>query len=340
MTKPLSGVGGAPNLGSVMLNARTTPAAEPPPGKAVVDVVNGRPGSRINGEARKPLAFNAEAQPLARWLVADATALAALSVTADDVGYVARQASPLAFYRLVSTGPAVWELVGGGAAGGGTRTRGTWAARPVSPAVGDYYEVTDVPRTELRCWSAGTWSIYYDGIAVVGASTSGLPTAQNMGSSTFVDVGPFAVLTPEASASLTLLGRTTTVALSPPYAVELAVVGDGGFGLMVMDASPGNSYMMHDGDLNRTAFQVRLFDSAFNATGTLLDWANMGRGLRIFRAHVLDASTVRWEWSHDGARWHRFHETTFTPNRVGFGAWRNSATLRSAMIVHFRQYVP
>lgn len=228
---------------------------------------------------------------------------------------------------------------GSGGGGGGSRTRGTYASRPVSPAVGDVYECSDVARTELRCWSAGTWTVYYDGIPVNPVSISALPTAHTMGTSTFVDAGPYCVLSPELSATLTLLGQTTTTSFSPPYAVECGFIGHGGFGLILRDASPGNFYMMHDGDVNRTAFQVRLFDSAGNPTGTLLDWPHMGRGLRLFRAHVLDSTTVRWEWSHDLTTWHRFHETTFTPSRCGFGAWRNHATIpRTATLVHFRQY--
>lgn len=57
-----------------------------------------------------------QATPLVRsdWLFADIAERDAETVAAGDVGYIARVASPLGFFRLVSVGPAVWEQIGGG----------------------------------------------------------------------------------------------------------------------------------------------------------------------------------------------------------------------------------
>lgn len=47
-----------------------------------------------------------------RWSYADAAARDAATYTSEDVGFVARVASPLGFWRLAGVGPLVWEQIG------------------------------------------------------------------------------------------------------------------------------------------------------------------------------------------------------------------------------------
>ena len=344
MTKPISGVGGAPNIGGVMVNARTTPAAEPPVGKAAIDVVNGRPGSRVNGEPRKPLAFNAEAQPLARWLVADATALAALSVTADDVGYVARQASPLGFYRLVSVGPAVWELVGGGAAGGGTRTRGTYASRPGSPAAGDVYDVSDLPGTQLQCWSVGTWTVYFWGAPVVGCLLSDFPTDRNVnGTVSLTQLGPYVQIAMTSAATLGQLRGRTKARPSYPWAVEWAVVGNPNLGLIFGDPATGWACWTR-GELQSNIGNIRLntHNTSFQAVGTAYgsNVSDLG-GVVFFRAHWTNATTVTTEFSFDRVSWSLLTTAVgATPEHIGLGGYGTAPLSQAATVLHYREYTP
>ncbi len=81
-------------------------------------------------------------QPFDRpdWRVADIAARDALTVAAADIGQVSRVASPLAFFRLVSVGPATWERVS--TTDAGDLTSGT-LARARLPALTD----ADVPAT-------------------------------------------------------------------------------------------------------------------------------------------------------------------------------------------------
>ena len=397
MTKPISGVGGAPNIGSVMVNARTTPAAEPPAGKATIDIVNGRPGSRINGEARKPLAFNGEAQPLARWLVADAAALASLSVVADDVGYVARQASPLAFYRLLSAGPAVWELVGtspttdasqltsgtlpaarlpaptglalggvmrntgaagefvtgiasdgslqrGTPTGGASRTRGTYASRPGSPAAGDVYDVSDLPGTQLQCWSVGTWTVYFWGAPVVGCLLSDFPTDRNVnGTVSLTQLGPYVQIAMTSAATLGQLRGRTKARPSYPWAVEWAVVGNPNLGLIFGDPATGWACWTR-GELQSNIGNIRLntHNTSFQAVGTAYgsNVSDLG-GVVFFRAHWTNATTVTTEFSFDRVSWSLLTTAVgATPEHIGLGGYGTAPLSQAATVLHYREYTP
>lgn len=415
-TKPISGTGDAPNIGSLMFNARTSPAAEPPAGKAVIDMVNGRPGSRINGEARKPLAFNAEAQPLARWLVDDVAALGPLGsigaiVTSADVGYVARVASPLGFYRLVSVGPAVWELVGtapttdasqlttgtlprarlpaptttelGGVkrntgsvgqfltgfdssgnalygtptAGGGSHTRGAWADRPGSPAVGDSYLVTDLPFTTLRCWTAGTWTVYVCGVEVQPQSASYFGTWINQEAASIADEGPFFRMSGGAeSFEWEARTRVRNLPASSNYTVEIgwiAAAYAGGCGISVYDASIGSTCGIVSGPTfpggSPSAFNVNSSHRwAAYIESVALHFVQAGpRGLgSVVFARIRDEGTNRiYELSSDRITWVRIadHGRTshVTPTQWGPSLYTAGASQAgNVLIVHAAESTP
>jgi hypothetical protein len=166
-----------------------------------------------------------QAQPIARWSYANAAARDAFTYTSADIGYVARVESPLGFFRLAGVNPLVWESIGVGSGGGGAIGRGPWSARPSTPSVGDYYLCTDLPRTELRCWSEGVWTTYVCGVEVEPRSSSYFGTWVNQETSSVVDVGPFFEMRDGGEAfEWEFRSLTRPTPASSNYAVEIGLV--------------------------------------------------------------------------------------------------------------------
>lgn len=104
-----------------------------------------------SGEVNAALSSKAnvgDAQPLVRagWFFADIAAREAATVAAGDIGYIARVASPLGFWRLVQVSPSVvWEQVGGGGSSGPaplSLMAGAWAPRVTTGAGIDGFEAS------------------------------------------------------------------------------------------------------------------------------------------------------------------------------------------------------
>jgi hypothetical protein len=145
MTRRLSGIGGpAANIDRLNIAARTVAGSAPAPGRAAIEVVQGRLTTRTGSDPARAYAWRGEAQPIARWSYATTAARDAASYTVDDVGYVARVESPLGFWRLASVGPLAWELIGGGGGSSGpqpvTLPAGAWIMRATAGAGVDGFE--------------------------------------------------------------------------------------------------------------------------------------------------------------------------------------------------------
>lgn len=170
------------------------------------------------------------------WDFANAAARDAATLTDDDIGFVCRVAAPLGYFLLRQRTPTVvWEQLGGGS-GGAAVGRGAWSARPSTPAVGDYYLCTDLPQTELRCWSAGQWTTYVCGVEVEPKAASYFGSWTNQESATVADVGPFFEMRDGGEAiEWELRSRLRATPASSSYAVEiglLAHVHAGGAGVV------------------------------------------------------------------------------------------------------------
>ena len=70
------------------------------------------------------------------------------------------------FYAPPTTG-------GGGGGGGITVTRGTYASRAASPAVGDLHYSSDLVGVVSRCLTAGTWTDFARDVELTPVPTSG-----------------------------------------------------------------------------------------------------------------------------------------------------------------------
>lgn len=271
----------------------------------------------------------------AGWDFANAAERDAVTLTDEDIGFVCRVASPLGYFLLRQRSPTVvWEQLGGGS-GGPAVGRGAWSARPSTPAVGDYYLVTDAPMTELRCWSPGVWTIYCHGVEVSGAAQSDLNTWINQESCTIFDRGPFFSLRAGTEPFYRPHFRATALAAATGVFCEIGVLGTAEIGLGLFGSSDshgaqhitasrrGDSYP--DGAV-RTSILHYNGSFTWSAGGASMDNRAYAAGspIRFYRLEITSAHKS-WLMSVDRLVWSLVHQTArtefLTPSRFGAGIW-------------------
>lgn len=233
----------------------------------------------------------------------------------------------------------------GESAGGGNRTRGTYAARPGSPSVGDVYEVSDVDATELRCFSAGTWEVYFRGNRVTPVSAATLSQSHNMANAVWEGFGPYAILRQTAVGGNSFFGQTKNrFQMGNGRVVEAGFFSTGGFGLAAL-YNNNTSILWGDGDGATAEQRVTAFGTSYTFFGN--QYVRAGGYLLgpVYHRIIFFTNDLAYEHSYDGVTWWRRYQAPFFGgeanfDRVGFGGWsNNTGHVRSGVLFHFREYV-
>lgn len=145
------------------------------------------------------------------------------------------------FYAPPATG-------GGGGGGGITVTRGTYASRAASPAVGDLHYSSDLVGVVSRCLTAGTWTDFARDVELTPVPTSGWSwnnQTSGGGAATLSTPGPFqSVTTTPPTTGVYIRHRVRTVPATP-WKLTAIFDGFGGtrtLGLSLRESSTNKFY--------------------------------------------------------------------------------------------------